>query len=147
MDARGVIAAAEPTLTLRHVPQRRDKLPAFAAIIRAKQSGGNGADPQPAAGFHGPDLKQRWRIGGVGGKCRRGELAPRRAIVVRAMQLGAEMTVFERGIDHTIGSQNIGHRDAVEANESRDPACAFAFEREQAFARRYQQMIAHYLFP
>jgi hypothetical protein len=94
--------------------------------------------------FHRPDLKQRWSIGGVGGKCRRGELAPGGAIVIRAMQLGAEMTVLEGGVNHAIRRQCIGHRDAVEANESRDPARAFAFEREQSFARRYQQMVAHH---
>jgi hypothetical protein len=60
------------------------------------------------------------------------------------MQLGAEMTVLEGGVNHAIRRQCIGHRDAVEANESRDAARAFAFEREQSFARRYQQMVAHH---
>jgi len=69
----------------------------------------------PPAGFHRPDLKQRWRVGGVGGKCRRRELAPGRAGIVGAMQLGAEMAVFERGINHAVGSQDIGHRDARKA--------------------------------
>jgi len=62
------------------------------------------------------------------------------------MQLGAEMAVFERRINHAIRRQCIGHRDAIEANESRDPARAFAFEGEQSFARGHQQMIAHH-FP
>src|SRR5215472_8671913 len=39
VDAGGVVAAAEPALALRYIPQRGDKLPAFAAVIRAEQSG------------------------------------------------------------------------------------------------------------
>jgi len=59
------------------------------------------------------------------------------------MQLGAEMTVFERGINHAIRPQDVGHRNALEANKSGVPARALAFQREQPLARRYQQMIAH----
>jgi hypothetical protein len=90
-----------------------------------------------------PDLKQRGSIGGIGGKCRRGELAPCFAAIVRAVQFGAEMAVLERGINDAIGRQHVGHRDTWEADQARSPARTLAFKRKQAFARRYQQMIVH----
>ena len=52
--------------------------------------------------------------------------------------------VLERRVNHAVCSQDVGHCDALKANKSRDPTRAFAFEHEQPFARRYQQMVAHH---
>jgi hypothetical protein len=74
----------------------------------------------------------------IGGKCRRGEFRPGCTIVVGAMQLGAEMTVLERGINHAVGPQHIGDGDARKSDQARSPARTFALQREQPLARRYQ---------
>jgi hypothetical protein len=96
------------------------------------------------AGFHGPDLEQRGRIGDVGRKCRRGKFAPVQPAVVRAVQFGAEMAVLERGVGHPVDWQYVGDRNSVKADQLCTPARALAFECKQAFTRRNQQMIAHY---
>src|SRR3546814_5844883 len=67
MDARLVIAAAEPLRTARLVPQCAVQRPALAAVLAAEQPAGDGACPQHSrlagsAGLQRPEQVQAWRI-------------------------------------------------------------------------------------
>jgi len=53
------------------------------------------------------------------------------------VQLGAEMTVFERGVNAAVDPQRVGDRNAGKSDQVRAPVRARAFKREQAFARRH----------
>ncbi len=121
-----------------------------ATVVRAEQAGRQRAGPQPtglsgAAGLERPNLEQRRGTGGIGREGGRFEFGPRLAVVVRAMQLGAEMTVLEHGIERAIARivQRGGDRDAREASARDAPAAVLAHELQQAFAGRDQHTLGH----
>src|SRR3546814_1328056 len=100
MDARLVIAAAEPLRTARLVPQCAVQRPALAAVLAAEQPAGDGACPQHSrlagsAGLQRPEQVQAWRIllvrihPGIGW---RGNLGPAIAAVIAPVQRSAEHT-------------------------------------------------------
>src|SRR3546814_13558442 len=106
MDARLVIAAAEPLRTARLVPQCAVQRPALAAVLAAEQPAGDGACPQHSrlagsAGLQRPEQVQAWRILLVRihpGIRWRGNLGPAIAAVITPVQLTAEMATDPPGI-------------------------------------------------
>ena len=102
MDARHVVAAAEPFGALGPVPQRIDQLPAAPkSAERNSPPGSVPAQTVPCAGRQRPDLHQlpgrrRWRAFGLRRVGRRGHLVPADARIVGRMQLDAEVPEVQR---------------------------------------------------
>src|SRR5690606_503664 len=99
MDTRVVVAAAEPVLPQRVLPQAAHQLPALAAVVGEEQARGQGAGPEPAgARLERPDHVDGPRrrivlpraLGGLGREGGRGHLLPARPAVAAALDLHAE---------------------------------------------------------
>ena len=119
VDARRVVAAAEPFGAAGLVPQWLVQLPRFAAIDRAEQAAGQGAGPDrvarcTTASLNRPDLDQlpghaTGRLtGGLLWVDRRGHFMPADAGIVRRVQLDAEVTEVQRRL-HAAARQGLQH--------------------------------------
>src|SRR5439155_7989944 len=148
VDARLVVAAAEPLRALFAVPQRAQQRPALAPVGGMKEPAGNGAGPEILArAFERPDLQQLPRhlvigsfgLAGIGG---RGDFAPGFAAVVRAVQLHSEVAEVQRGVNGLGVREDRAHRIAEEVRFA-DPPIA-SIDDEQAFARSDVELIHGY---
>src|SRR5262249_25542123 len=149
---------AHPVGPLRPIPQTLNQCPALAAIGGAKQPAADGAGPERAvrprgerpdlAHARGPVLALRRSIGLRKGRA--GDLAPGRAVILRNMQLGPEMTELERRVEASRLGIPVGEGDAV-AEEPRAAdlpvASRLALEDEQSLAGRDGQELAHLSLP
>ena len=155
VNAGIVGAAAEPHFALRVVPQRAIQRPRVAAVLRLEQSARHRAAPDHAALVRASRGERPYQLErpvdrlavvrhlrrvAVGHRRigRRADLLPRRAFIMRSMELGAEMSVTERNHEHACA--RVVHRQrtvVAEKRRARDaPARRAACDREQSLARR-----------
>jgi hypothetical protein len=150
VDPGFIVTTAEPFRALGHVPKRADLLPRATAIVGAEQTGRKRTGPQPAGlvratGFERPDLKQHGLASSIGRKCRRWQFDPGFPVVVRAMQLAAEMPVLEHGVNCAVAfvMKRRSHRNAGKICPRDRPFPVFAHKRDDALSGRYQHPLSH----
>ena len=164
VNAGVVLATAAPLRAVGHEPQRLDDLPRCAAILGAEQAAGDRAAPERAVlverRCERPDQRGRplallapevlldlalglLRI------LRDRDLGPRRAAIVGAVELDAEVAVVERRVPPPVAAVGKRNGDVVTQKfDLRDlPLLRLARGRKQAFAGRNDKRIAHHQPP
>ena len=152
VDARVVVATAEPSEPLGPQPQAFDQPPAPAAVLRHEQARRQGAGPQPPpARFQRPHHVDRpWHrvvlplaFRGLGRKRGRGHVLPAGAAVAASLDLHAEVPEAQRGVERAVlrVAHDLRHGVAGELRAHQLPPMARGREHEQALAGGDEQVL------